>query len=195
MNRRRTSDRILASHSAGSVKRQRPYRRKTSRSATRWAALDRLRARVDRSIDRWAERRSQRAANPGISLIGLDVATPPGRLRTSSWAPVVVAAVIGAMFLAVLRMDVIRMRFTLAGSFEEELRLKELKRELIVDMRQLRDPAVLARRARELGFRRAERLIDLEANGRSRAPARLEEPADDIELASAASGYRAGLRP
>ncbi len=195
MNRRRTSDWILASHSARSVQRQQQYPRKTSRSATRWAALDRLRARIDRSIDRWAERRSQRAANPGISLIGLDVATPPGRLRTSSWAPVVVAAVIGAMFLAVLRMDVIRMRFTLAGTFEEELRLKQLKRELTVDMRQLRDPAVLARRARERSFRRAERLIDLEGDGRSRAPARLEEPAGDVELASATSGHRADLRP
>jgi hypothetical protein len=96
------------------------------------------------------------------------------------------------MFLAVLRMDVIRMGFTRARAFEDELGLEQLKRELTVEMRQLRDPAVLARRARELGFRRAERLIDLEGSG---TPARLEEPLGDIELASASSRHRVRPHP
>ena len=188
MSRRRTSDRILASHSARSVKRQRP----SPRSATRWAALDLLRVRVGRSVDLWAERGSERAANPVISLIGRDVATPPGRLRTGSWAPLIVAAVVGAMFLAVLRMDVIRMGFTRARAFEEEMSLEQRKRDLTVEMRQLRDPAVLARHAREMGFRRAERLIDLEEHG---TPSPLEGPLGAVELASTYSRQRVRLRP
>lgn len=193
MNRRRTPEQILASHSAGCVKRQRLGR--PSRSAARWAAIDRLRARLHQAVDRWAERTSARAGDPGTSLIGFDVAKPPRRLRTRSWAPLVAAAVLGALFLAVLRMDVIRMRFSVAQAFEEGLRLEELKRELTVDMRQLRDPAILAHRARELGFRPAERLIDLDETGGEGAPAPAASTPGEIELASAASDRRAGHRP
>lgn len=187
MNRRRTRDRILAGHSARSVEQQRPRRRKASRPATRWLALDRLRAQLDRSIDRWAERTSNRAAASGTPLVGLDVASPPGRLRTSSWLPVAGVIVGGALLLAILRIDVIRMGFSLAGAFEEQHRLEELQRELTVNMRQLRDPAVLIRRARELGFRRAERLIEVDENRRTPAPlpSRLNDPGGAIELVSA----------
>ena len=145
-----------------------------------------MRRRIREAVDHWAERASERhARGPEIDLIGLDVTRLPGRLRTGSWLPVVAAAVVGAMFLAVLRMDVIRMRFSVAQAFEEEMRLEEVKRELTVEMRQLRDPAVLAQRAEQLGFRRAERLIDLGEDGarsdtRETAPRR-QQP---IELAS-----------
>lgn len=191
MNRRRTSDRIMASHSARSVKGQRPRARKRSASTARWASLDRLRAGIGKSVDQWAERASERAGAPGTSLIGFDVSRLPRRLQTRSWAAVLVAAVLGALFLAVLRMDVIRMRFTLAQAFEEELRLEELKRELTVDMRQLRDPAILAERAEQLGFRRAERLIDLEGAGRESPP----QESGEVELAAASRAHRQVHRP
>jgi hypothetical protein len=101
--------------------------------------------------------------------------------------PLLVAGVAGALFLAVLRMDVIRMRFAVAQAFEEELRLQELKRELTVDMRQLRDPAQLARRAEKLGFRRAEQLIDLDTHVEAQgSPSRQSRPErrGPVELAA-----------
>ena len=195
MNRRRTSKRILSSHSTRSVKQQRrnPVKKKTSSS--RGPALAGLGAHLGQVLDRWAERTSERAAGPATRLIGLDVAKPPSRLQTGSWAPVIVAVVVGALSLAVLRMDVIRMRFGLAGMFEEQLRLEELKRELTVGMRQLRDPAALTRHARELGFQRAEHLIDLAEESDARTPAAREEPAARIALAAASSRRAAGPRP
>lgn len=152
-----------------------PVRR--SRHAKRWfprlaarvdgrrarASATRARERLRRSIDQWAERSSARSQRSHIGLIGLDVSRPPGRLRGASWLPVVAAAVVGSLFLAGLRMDVIRMRLALAESFEQELRLEQEQRELTVEMRRRRDPAELARQAADLGFRRAERLIDLDA--------------------------------
>jgi len=147
------------------------------------AAAVRARDQLRRSVDRWAERSSARAAQRSeVNLIGLDVARAPGRLRGTSWLPMVAAVVLGALLLAGLRVDVIRLRLALAGSFEEELRLEQEQRELTVQMRRLRDPAELARRAEALGFRRAERLIDL---GPGPAPAEPDAHATTLELAAA----------
>jgi hypothetical protein len=198
MNRRRSSssraarstrtDRIFGVASARSVKRgQRPWPRRDRPVYARERLTGRVRARVNEWIDRWAERASDRSgASSAIGLIGLDVAQPPSRLRTRSWAGVAAAAVAGMMFLAVLRVDVIRMRFSVAEAFEEELRLEEVKRELTVEMRRLRDPAVLVERAGELGFRRAERLIDVGA-APPRPRVRRPEPrgGEAFEMASA----------
>jgi hypothetical protein len=145
------------------------------------AAAARARQKLRGSVDRWAERSSARAAaRHGKSLIGLDVARVPARLRGTSWLPVVAAAVVGALFLAGLRMDVIRMRLARAASFEEELRLEQEGRELTVEMRRLRDPAELSRQAEALGFHRAERLIDLDPAAPHPQPA----PAAPTELAA-----------
>jgi len=134
------------------------------RAVQRVAGLVRARLAHDEPV-------RQRRTN--VPLIGLDVSRPPIRLRTRSWAPLAAAALAGALLLAVLRVDVIRIRFGLAESLAEELRLEDLKRQLTVEMRRLRDPAVLSRRARELGFQRAERMIDLPADG---TPQHLPEP-------------------
>ena len=106
-----------------------------------------------------------------------------------------IAVVGGALFLAVLRIDVIRMGFSLAGTFEEQSRLEGLKRELTVGMRQLRDPGVLIRHARDLGFRRTERLVELDGNGPLHMPSAVEEPADAIELVSASRGRPVDEKP
>jgi len=172
---------------------QRPAARRGAPVSTREALTGRLRRSLAAAVDRWAERSSQRHAGPDVGLIGLDVAQLPSRLRTGSWMPVLAAMVAGAMFLAVLRMDVIRMRFAVAQAFEEELRLQEEKRELTVRMRQLRDPAVLAQRAEALGFRRAERLIDL---GAPVLPARRSVvPRSEPTLDLAAASPRPERRP
>ena len=65
---------------------------------------------------------------------------------------------------------------------------EEIERQLTVDMRRLRDPAVLTRRAAEGGFGRADRLIDLEG-----PPSRAGQPGPgrrSIALAVTRSGAR-----
>ncbi len=184
--------RLVASGGAASGRARRASAGSTRRSR---AAARRARENLRRSIDQWAVRTSERlAGRPGVGLIGLDVNRTPSRLRTRSWVPLVAAGIAGALFLAGLRMDVIRMRFALAQAFEEELRLEQLKRDLTVEMRRLRDPSVLARRAEELGFRRAERMIDLapgEPVDVPRAPT-LEAP---MELAARVERDAPGRRP
>ncbi len=118
-----------------------------------------LRRLVDELLVRDSRRSQRRSA---IVLIGLDVSRPPLRLQTRSWIPSAAALLLGGLFLTTLRMDVTRMRLQLGHAFKEELRLEEIERQLTVDMRRLRDPAVLTRRAAEGGFGRADRLIDLE---------------------------------
>ena len=120
-------------------------------------------ASARRLVDGLLARGSRRSKRrPAIALIGLDVSRPPLRFQTHSWIPTAAALIVGGLFLAVLRMDVTRMRIDLGDAFKEELRLEEAERQLTVEMRRLRDPAVLTRRAAERGFRRADQLIDLE---------------------------------
>lgn len=96
-----------------------------------------------------------------LDLIGIDVS---GRRRGSrtriSWSVVIVALVL-ALGLAALRVDLTRMRYALADALTTEQRLLEEQRLLTVEMRTLRDPSGLASRARELGFVHPERVIDL----------------------------------
>jgi hypothetical protein len=143
----------------------------------------RRRLRERRNVRHRARRQNRPATS--VTLIGLDVSRAPLRLQTRSWAPLVVAALAGGLFLATLRTDVLRMRFSVAEHFKQQLQLEQQKRQLTVKMRQLRDPAELSQRARALGFRRAERLIDLRG---ADSPDRPAEPMGRaIELASAAT--------
>jgi hypothetical protein len=167
---------------------------------SRWAgftqALRITRRRLrQRRIERPRDRRRPRSA-AGVALIGLDVSRAPVRLQTRSWAPVVVAALAGGLFLATLRMDVLRMRFSVAERFAQQMQLEQRKRQLTVRMRELRDPAELSQRAQQLGFRRAERLIDLR-NVRDTDLPSDGSPVDSIlpaiELAAAAPGATARL--
>lgn len=159
-----------------------------------WHGLATLGIRTGRPPVRTRGRDSANRHN--ASLIGLDVLRVPLRLERRSWAPLIVAGVAGALFLAVLRMDVIRMGFALAENFEEELRLAEVERRLTVRMRQLRDPATLSKRAHELGFRRAEHLIDLPDPDRHRGISEppLKRPPQPVELAAALDPSAAGSR-
>ena len=156
-----------------------------SRRAGAMSALRNARRRLrQRRNVRHRDRRRNRPAT-SVTLIGLDVSRAALRLQTRSWAPLVVAALAGGLFLATLRTDVLRMRFSVAERFEQQLQLEQQKRQLTVKMRQLRDPAELSQRARALGFRRAERLIDLRGAGSPDRPAVPMGRA--IELASVAT--------
>ena len=99
-----------------------------------------------------------------VELVGRDIAgmqfgsSPHGRLIPVA----LVGALIAALCLAALRVDLIRQRYDLAEAMNTEKRLLEQKRTLTAQGRRLRDPARLARLASELGFVRPERLIDIQ---------------------------------
>ncbi len=112
--------------------------------------------------DRGAEAASERAARLG--LIGLDVSGRRGRGRAWLGLPVIVAGLVLALGIAALRVDLIRMRYALADGLAAEQSLLEEQRRLTAEMRGLRDPSGLARRARELGFVHPERVIDLDVD-------------------------------
>jgi hypothetical protein len=109
------------------------------------------------------ERRSERSDQPRLDVIGLDVSgRGRGRRSLIGW-PVVIAALLLALGVAALRVDLIRMRYALADGLATEQELLEQQRQLTDEMRRLRDPSGLAKRARDLGFVHPERVIDLPA--------------------------------
>ncbi len=73
--------------------------------------------------------------------------------RRAKWiVPLLLVAVVTALGIAALRIDLIRIRYAMAASVESENSLIEERRALIAHKRQLRDPTVLAVEARERGF-------------------------------------------
>jgi hypothetical protein len=103
-----------------------------------------------------------------MRLVGRDVAAPPRRGRPALLA--VLPALVGAsvaigLGLVSLRNDLIRMRYGLSAAIQEERELLQTQRELTARVRALRDPARLARLARERGFARPERVYEREAAG------------------------------
>jgi len=99
-----------------------------------------------------------------VDLVGRDIGGMS--LRSSSHSRLLPVALVGALIaalcLAALRVDLIRQRYDLAEAMNTEKQLLEQKRLLTAQGRRLRDPARLARLAAERGFVRPERLIDLE---------------------------------
>ncbi len=65
------------------------------------------------------------------------------------------------MLLAVLRVDLIRVRYARGQAKDVEMELREQRNRLRARVRTLRDPALLSELALELGFARPERAIDL----------------------------------
>jgi len=99
-----------------------------------------------------------------VELIGRDIAGTPLRSRPRSrlFPVALVGALIAALCLAALRVDLIRQRYDLAEAMKTEKQLLERKRLLTAQSRRLRDPARLSRLAAERGFVRPDRLIDIE---------------------------------
>lgn len=116
--------------------------------------------------------RRARGARPRRGLVGTDVSRtglvrPPAR----RWlAPALVGLLLAGLVLAALRVDLIRVRYGLAESLEEERALLEERRALQASVRAHRDPVRLADRARELGLGRPERRIELPAVSPGNAP-------------------------
>ncbi len=107
----------------------------------------------------------QRRRRRQVAPIGRDCAGTPLRSNPRSrLLPVaLVGALIAALCLAALRVDLIRQRYDLAEAMNSEKQLLEQKRLLTAQSRRLRDPARLGRLAAERGFVRPKRLIDIES--------------------------------
>ena len=85
--------------------------------------------------------------------IGVDFAhlvTPPS---SRSWIPLIAHALLAALGVSALRIDLIRTRYALAETMATEKSMIQDQRDLIIRQRRLRDPAVLTALARERGFR------------------------------------------
>lgn len=109
------------------------------------------------------------AAARSLDLVGRDLSRPEGsaqrparRLRGA----LLIACVIAALGLSALRVQILRLRYQLARAVAEEQALLEERRELTVRVRELRDPLRLTARARELGFARPQRILELPAAAR-----------------------------
>ncbi len=85
--------------------------------------------------------------------IGVDLAGEDGSRHTRKLLPLLALALIAALGVAVLRIDLIRIRYAMASVVERETELLEEQRALTVRRRQLRDPTELAVQARARGFR------------------------------------------
>ncbi len=100
-----------------------------------------------------------------LALIGRDVRGPAQRApRDRRWVhAALVGGALALLLLAGLRVQLTQLRYRLAEATREEHALDETRRELIVAVRQLRDPKRLAEVAARQGYARPARLIDLRA--------------------------------
>lgn len=96
----------------------------------------------------------RRATTPAgrLDLVGRDLARASA-VRARRLAPAgFVIALVAALGVAALRIDLIRVRYGLADAVNRERALLEERREMRARVRALRDPARLAVLARERGF-------------------------------------------
>lgn len=107
--------------------------------------------------------RSRSGRGRGGALVGTDFAA---RYRDSQRlqrlaTPLVVLGLLAALGLTALRNDIVRMEYGLAEAGKQEQELLDRQRRLTVDHRQLLAPARLYEIARERGFVRPARVIDM----------------------------------
>lgn len=88
--------------------------------------------------------------------IGVDFARFGSRPVSRSWVPLAMLALLAALAVAALRIDLIRTRYALADALEREQTLISEQRALIAEQRRLREPTTQAARAGALGLRPAE---------------------------------------
>jgi hypothetical protein len=99
----------------------------------------------------------------GIEIVGRDFSaiapTRQGlrRLAIAAFAGLLMVA----LGLSTLRNRIIDLRYQMAEVVREERGLLELKRALTIEMRRLRDPKRLAVEARQRGFRRPQRVVEI----------------------------------
>jgi hypothetical protein len=96
-----------------------------------------------------------------------------GRSRKDAVQPLILPIVLGmlfpALFLAVLRIEILDLRHQLATNLQQERVLLEEQDQLVVNLGQRRDFKMLQRVAGERGFGHPERVINLRNLGSVRA--------------------------
>jgi hypothetical protein len=121
--------------------------------------------------------------------IGVDFAGQDGSRSARKLLPLLVLALVTALGIAALRIDLIRIRYAMASAVNEETALREEQRNLIVRRRQLRDPTLLDIQARARGFRPATSVVVLDEPTHARPHHnRVIFEKDLSELPSVASG-------
>jgi hypothetical protein len=123
----------------------------------------------------WARQRAElfaaagggrrRSAAERADLVGRDLAEAPRRRvrgRARLRLPIAVGAVVAALLLVTLRVEILRLRYALAEVASQEEELLARSRQVTVRVRELRDPARLRALAAERGFGRPERVVSLE---------------------------------
>ncbi len=98
-----------------------------------------------------------------LDLVGRDITTAsalPRAMRRIAPASITIA-VVAALGVAALRVDLIRVRYGLADAVRHERSLLEKRRVVLAEVRALREPSRLAKLARKRGFVRPERIRTL----------------------------------
>jgi len=93
--------------------------------------------------------------------IGIDVSNASVRPAPRGLYPLLALAVLVALGVAAVRIDLLRTRYAVSAAMDQENELLEAQRQLIVRRRQLRDPVELAVQARERGFRPPAHVVAL----------------------------------
>jgi len=120
-------------------------------SASTW--IERAKGRID-------IRRPLEAA-ASTEWIGIDFSNENHPRRLRKLIPLLILALVAALSISALRIDLIRTRYAMAAALEEEEALIAEQRRLIVRRRQLRDPVELAVQARARGFRPPTQILSL----------------------------------
>ncbi len=100
-----------------------------------------------------ASGRSRGPERPRREWIGVDLSAFATGQPSRALLPLLVLALVTALGVASLRIDLIRTRYALAAAMDEEKRLIEEQHALIVQKLQGRDPVDLAILAKQRGFR------------------------------------------
>jgi hypothetical protein len=111
---------------------------------------------------------TRRPARTG-DLVGRDFARvrlPASGLRARPLALLLTTGFVCAFAIAVLRIDILRVRYALGEAVSEEKALVQELRRQSAQLETLRDPARLAEFAHDRGFRRPDRIIELHDDAR-----------------------------
>jgi len=110
-------------------------------------------------------RRATATATGPLDRVGraLPRGTHVGRSTRRRLTLLLAAALLGALGVAALRVDLIRVRYGLAEAVREEKALLGDRREAVTRVRALRDPTRLGPLASERGFVRPSRIVALPA--------------------------------
>jgi len=113
------------------------------------------------------KRRGKHGLGDARLLVGRDLANDVPHRRIPLWLipGLVVGAVFAALAIVRVRVELIDQGYKRYSAVERLQHLEEEKRILTAQVRELRDPARLARLAREMGFSRPDRVIALAPPG------------------------------